>query len=151
MKRSAARSCHCRGEASRPPVVYTRSTKTDSWSWLSFRSVTLPKALNDITTTSERSEWLRLNIRFPKWNVQVQQLVSFQTIVSMTTGPVCVRTCVHIGKGSKSGFSFRSERIAGPQWDILQHSRNISSTVTLAVPKKNPINVVHTNRVTTRQ
>lgn len=148
MKRFAARSCHCRGEAPWPPVVYTRSTKTDSWSWLSFRSVTLPKALNDITTTSEGSEWLRLNIRFPKWNVQVQQLVSFQTIVSMTTGPVCVHICIHIGKGSKSGFSSRSERIESARRDILQHSRKISSTVTLALPKNNPMNVVGTNTVT---
>lgn len=28
--------------------------------------------------TSEGFEWLRLNIRFPEWNVRVQQLVSFR-------------------------------------------------------------------------
>lgn len=37
-------------------------------------------------TTSEGFEWLRHNIRFPKWNVRVQQLVPFRLLNDNQTG-----------------------------------------------------------------
>lgn len=44
MNHFAVLDCHRRWLASTPSIVYTKSTETDSWSWVSLKSITKPKA-----------------------------------------------------------------------------------------------------------